>query len=75
MAPLPRVGSDSGRRDRDDRGPGGLPLLLQAPSDPDAREAMLGFFKTTGFLPLDDEALAAMARLGRGVQRVRMEVE
>ena len=50
-------------------------LLLQAPSDPDAREAMLGFFDTTGFLPLDAEALAALERLGAGVQRVRTEVE
>ena len=50
-------------------------LLLQAPSDPDAREAMLGFFGTTGFLPLDSGALEAMERLGEGVQRVRMEVE
>ncbi|HET8818143.1 MAG TPA: phosphate/phosphite/phosphonate ABC transporter substrate-binding protein [Xanthomonadaceae bacterium] len=50
-------------------------LLLQAPSDPDAREAMLSFFGTTRFLPLDAEALAALERLGAGVQRVRAEVE
>lgn len=50
-------------------------LLLQAADDPDAREAMLGFFMTTRFLPLDDEALAALAHLGQGVRRIRMEVE
>lgn len=50
-------------------------LLLEASDDPDARDAMLGFFKTTRFLPLDDEALEAFDRLGTGVQRVRTEVE
>ena len=50
-------------------------LLLQAADDPDAREAMLGFFMTTRFLPLDDDAHAALERLGAGVQRVRAEVE
>ena len=50
-------------------------LLLQAPHDPDARDAMLGFFQTTRFLPLDDAARAALERLGHGVQRVRTEVE
>ena len=50
-------------------------LLLQASSDPDARDAMLGFFMTTRFLPLDDAALDAFDRLGKGVQRVRTEVE
>ena len=50
-------------------------LLLQASDDPDARDAMLGFFMTTRFLPLDDETLSALERLGAGVQRVRTEVE
>lgn len=50
-------------------------LLLQAAQDPDAREAMLGFFDTTRFLPLDEAALSALERLGDGVERVRTEVE
>lgn len=50
-------------------------LLLAAEADPDAREAMLGFFMTTRFLPLDDDARASLRRLGEGVRRVRAEVE
>ena len=50
-------------------------LLLEAADDPDAREAMLGFFKTTRFLPFDAQAQAALDRLGAGVHRVRTEVE
>ena len=50
-------------------------LLVQAADDPDAREAMLRFFKTTRFLSIDDEARGELARLGEGVRRVRTEVE
>lgn len=50
-------------------------LLLQAADDPDARDAMLGFFQTTRFLPLDPDALVALEQLGAGVKRVRAEVE
>jgi len=50
-------------------------VLLQAGSDPDAREALLRFFRTTRFLPIDDGTDAALRELGQGVARVRAEVE
>lgn len=50
-------------------------VLIEAASDPDAREAMLRFFKTTRFLPIDAESERALARLRAGVARVRAEVE
>lgn len=50
-------------------------VLEQAASDPDAREAMLRFFKTTRFLPIDAHARRALERLGDGVATVRAEVE
>ena len=50
-------------------------VLERAAQDPDAREAMLRFFKTTRFLPIDDDARQALERLGAGVARVRAEVE
>jgi phosphonate transport system substrate-binding protein len=50
-------------------------VLREASQDPDAREAMLRFFKTTRFLPIDAQAQRALERLGTGVARVRAEVE
>lgn len=50
-------------------------VLQRAAADPDAREAMLRFFKTTRFLPIDPQARQALDRLGAGVARVRAEVE
>ena len=50
-------------------------VLLEAGSDPDAREALLRFFRTTRFLPIDDGTGAALRELGNGVARVRAEVE
>ena len=50
-------------------------VLEQAADDPDAREAMLRFFKTTRFLPIDAQSRKALDRLGAGVARVRADVE
>ena len=50
-------------------------VLEQAASDPDAREAMLRFFKTTRLLPIDADAQRALRQLGTGVARVRADVE
>ena len=50
-------------------------VLIEASHDPDAREALLRFFKTTRFLPLDDRAQGALQHIGGGVERIRAEVE
>lgn len=50
-------------------------VLLQAASDPDAREALLSFFQTTRFLPIDAKSRHALGYIGDGVQRIRAEVE
>jgi phosphonate transport system substrate-binding protein len=50
-------------------------VLIEASHDPDAREALLRFFKTTRFLPIDDNATSALRYIGTGVQRIRAEVE
>jgi len=50
-------------------------VLVEAAGDPDAREALLRFFKTTRFLPIDATAEHALNHLGAGVQRIRAEVE
>lgn len=50
-------------------------VLLGAADDPDAREALLRFFKTTRFVPLDAGTDHALAHLRKGVQRVAKEVE
>lgn len=50
-------------------------VLTEASDDPDAREALLRFFKTTRFLPIDTNAQHALAHIGKGVQRVHAEVE
>ena len=36
-------------------------VLIEAAGDPDAREALLQFFKTTRFLPIDADAAARAA--------------
>ena len=50
-------------------------VLLAASSDPDAREALLQFSRTTRFLPISPANAAALARLRAGIARVRAEVE
>jgi len=50
-------------------------VLLQAASDPDASEALLQFFQTTRFLPIDPDADASLRHVRQGVARVRAEVE
>ena len=50
-------------------------VLVEAAGDPDAREALLRFFKTTRFLPIDAGAEHSLKHLGLGVQRIRAEVE
>lgn len=50
-------------------------VLLEAGKDPDAREALLRFFRTTGFHPVDETTAASLRSLGEGVSRVRAEVE
>lgn len=50
-------------------------VLLQAADDPDAREAMLSFFKTTRFVPLDAPTGEALEHLRQGVARVARELE
>lgn len=50
-------------------------VLIEAAGDPDAREALLQFFQTTRFLPIDPAADAALHYVREGVARVRAEVE
>lgn len=50
-------------------------VLIEASNDPDAREALLRFFKTTRFLPIDDGSRRALEYIGTGVKRIRAEVE
>ncbi|KGM57573.1 metal-binding protein [Lysobacter arseniciresistens ZS79] len=50
-------------------------VLVEAAGDPDAREAMLRFFQTTRFLPVDPASQQALERIRTGVARVRAEVE
>lgn len=50
-------------------------VLIQAGSDPDAREALLQFFRTTRFLEIDDATRVSLHGLRDGVKRIRMEVE
>lgn len=50
-------------------------VLLEAASDPDAREPMLRYFKTTRFMPLDPISERALRDLRRGVVLVRTNVE
>ena len=50
-------------------------VLLQAASDPDAREPLLEYAGTTRFLSIDPDAAAGLRRIGEGIARVRAEVE
>ena len=50
-------------------------VLTDAAADPDASEALLKFFKTTRFLPLDPQTSESLRRLSTGIDRVRREVE
>lgn len=50
-------------------------VLLHAADDPAGREALLSFFQTTRFLPIDPASQRALDRIGRGVTRVHREVE
>ena len=50
-------------------------VLLGAAEDPDAREALLRFFKTNRFVPVDEPTAHALERLRTGVSRVSREVE
>lgn len=50
-------------------------VLLAAADDPDAREALLLFFKTTRFMPIDTKSRHALDQMREGVIRVHTEVE
>ena len=50
-------------------------VLCQAAADPDASEALLRFFKTTRFLPIDPASQRALDHIATGVGRVRTDVE
>jgi phosphonate transport system substrate-binding protein len=50
-------------------------VLLQAADDPDAGEALLQFFQTTRFLPLDPQSEASLRYVRAGMAQVRAEVE
>ena len=50
-------------------------VLIGAAADPDAREALLRFFKTTRFAPIDTPTTHALEHLRKGVARVGREVE
>src|SRR5690606_38915876 len=50
-------------------------VLADAATDPDAREPMLRFFKTTRFLPIDEQTMQALDSLRAGIARVEKEIE
>ncbi|GAA5077049.1 phosphate/phosphite/phosphonate ABC transporter substrate-binding protein [Lysobacter panacisoli] len=50
-------------------------VLLDAAGDPDAGDALLRFFNTTRFMPVDPDSQRALDRISVGVERVRAEVE
>ncbi len=50
-------------------------VLLEAAGDPDARDALLRFFKTTRFMPIDPTSEHALKYLRNGVAQVRAGVE
>ncbi|WP_313254777.1 MULTISPECIES: phosphate/phosphite/phosphonate ABC transporter substrate-binding protein [unclassified Stenotrophomonas] len=50
-------------------------VLLEASGDPLAGPALVKFFGTTGFHPVDADSQRALDRLRNGLARVRMEVE
>lgn len=50
-------------------------VLSDAADDPDASEALLRFFKTTRFLPIDAASRRSLEHIAVGVARVRADVE
>lgn len=50
-------------------------VLIEAADDPDAHEALLRFFKTTHFLPIDTGSRHALDALREGIVRVGAEIE
>ncbi len=50
-------------------------VLIEAAGDPQAREALQYFFRTTRFMPIDDETRRVLGRLSIGVAQVRADVE
>ena len=50
-------------------------VLRDAADDPDASEALLRFFQTTRFLPIDAASRRSLQHIADGVARVRAEVE
>ena len=50
-------------------------VLAQAADDPDAREAMLRFFQTTRFLPLDGDSNGALGEVAEDVATVKARIE
>jgi phosphonate transport system substrate-binding protein len=50
-------------------------VLIEAAGDPRAREALQYFFRTTRFMPVDDDTRRVLERLRTGVSLVRAEVE
>ena len=50
-------------------------VLIDAAGDPDAGDALLRFFNTTRFMPVDPASQKALDRISDGVAHVRAEVE
>ncbi len=50
-------------------------VLIEAAADPQARDALKYFFRTTRFMPIDGETRQVLERLRVGVVQVRSEVE
>lgn len=50
-------------------------ILLAAADDPDGREALLHFFGTTRFLPVDEALTTSLERLADDVRRVKAALE
>ncbi len=50
-------------------------VLIEAAGDPRAREALQYFFRTTRFMPIDDDTRRVLDRLRTGVAQVRADVE
>ena len=50
-------------------------VLVEAAEDPDAREPLLRFFKTTRFLPIDQHDRKALDALREGIVRVGRQIE
>ena len=50
-------------------------VLIDAAGDPDAGDALLRFFRTTRFMPIDPDSRRALDQIADGVARVRAEVE